>query len=108
MTSGYANALRPSWWTALLGVGLVAVLATSGRQEEGHAAPPDIVPGTKIYQIDVTADSRNALASLAVTEPILVKEVRGPWVLVEVPGLPHGAVWLNFEQVVYYRTTPVH
>jgi hypothetical protein len=90
---------------ALLGfAGLVAVDA---RQEPPVAqeGPPDLRAGTKIYALDATADSRGVLTALAATAPLEVLEVRGSWAQVRLPNLPYGPVWLNFDQVVYYRTT---
>lgn len=90
---------------ALLGIaGLVAIDA---RQEPlaAEAGPPDLRAGTKIYALDASADSRGVLTALAVTAPLEVLEMRGSWAHVKLPNQPYGPVWLNFDQVVYYRTT---
>jgi hypothetical protein len=99
------NKQLPIWFTGGFALGLVGMVSANSRQSAELGTPPDLAPGTKIYQIDVTADSHNVLASMPVTEPIVVKDLRGGWIFVEVPDLPHGPVWLNTAQVVYYRTT---
>jgi hypothetical protein len=90
---------------SLFGLGGLVVTGRWQAAAGTPGGPPDLAPGTRIYQLDATSDSHNALDSLAVTAPIEVLEVRGAWARVKVPTLPYGPVWLNFDQLVYYRTT---
>jgi hypothetical protein len=90
---------------SLFGLGGLAVTGRWQAEAAAPGGPPELSPGARIYQLDATSDSHNALDSLSVTAPIEVLEVRGAWARVKVPTLPYGPVWLNFDQVVYYRTT---
>lgn len=103
----FAQRVQPA--SLLLGALLAAgALFASGRQEaepEARFLPDDIEKGTKLYELELSRPTAEILPGATPLLPVEVKELRDPWVLVEVRGLRGGPVWLNFEHVLRYRTS---
>jgi len=67
-------------------------------------APPDVGSGTELFELETSRPLNTLFPGVGPSQALKVKSVRGSWVLVEVPGQPRGPVWLNFDQVIHYRT----
>lgn len=95
----------------LLSVVLAAalVLFLTARDHDGSPAasawpdetPPGISAGQKLYWVQTRAPSLQALAS---TTPVEIIETRGSWCLIDSNGINFGPIWLNFDQVLHYKT----
>lgn len=93
--------------SALLGAVLAAgALFAAGRPAPALPdAPPDVAVGTELYDVQFSLRTQELFPSLTPARPLEVKAVRGSWLLLEVPGVPRGPLWVNFDQVISYKTS---
>ena len=63
--------------------------------------PPGIEPGKKIYWVQTRSDTLKAVVG---PTPVEIIETRGAWALVNSSGINFGPIWLNFDEVLHYKT----
>lgn len=95
---------------ALLTLSLAAATAAlvawrpAPAQEE---VAPFLTNGKLVYGLVLNEpDTARSLPDVGVVEPMKIVGVQGHWALLEVRGQTRGPVWINFDQVVSYRTDP--
>jgi len=86
---------------ALAGATAAALLGASRAPED---LPPHVEPGTIIYGLELSLPTSEVLPGVGPATGIRILGNSGKWYLVETPEQPRGPQWINFDQVVSYRT----
>lgn len=98
------NQFRSGALAAVAGAVAVSAALRPAPQDE---VAPFLSPGRNVYGLVLDEpDGTRSLPEVGFVEPIKIVGVRGHWALLEVRGQTRGPVWVNFDQVVSYRTDP--
>lgn len=94
---------RQLYWCVFgaFSIALIGLLASAGPSPDGR--PPHVDAGVSLYGLEL-ANATGVLTGVGPTTEVKVLESRGSWCLVEHPNQPRGPQWVNFDQVVSYRT----
>jgi len=87
---------------ALAGATVTAALLGAGRAP--NDLPPHVDPGTVIYGLELSLTTSEVLQGVGPATGVKILGNTGRWYLVETPDQPRGPQWINFDQVVSYRT----
>jgi len=97
--------MRERWsWMLVGALSTVLFVVLSGARPVASDAPPHVVPGALIYGVEFDRPTDQVLPGTGPVTPIEIIGNQGNWFLVETPSQPRGPQWINFDQVVSYRT----
>ena len=89
----------------LCGALSVAALGLLARPEtRPDDLPPHVSAGVHIYGLELTRPTDEVLPGIGPATAVKVLGNEGKWYLLETPNQPRGPVWVNFDQVLSYRT----
>lgn len=71
---------------------------------ELEEAAPHVYEGMTIYGLQTTFDVEAALPGMTPFVGVRILGTEGRWALVEYPSQTRGPAWVNFDQVISYRT----
>jgi len=98
------NSLRSLTLPAAAALGAFAAGRATVPQEE---VAPYLSAGKKVFALVLDEpETARSLPEAGPVEPITIVGVQGRWALLETRGQTRGPVWVNFDQVVSYRTNP--
>lgn len=84
--------------------GATAAAALLGVNRPAQDLPPHVGPGTTIYGLELSLPTGEVLLGIGPATGVRILGNTGKWYLVETPEQPRGPQWINFDQVVSYRT----
>jgi hypothetical protein len=93
--------VRPAFGPLGLALVLLVGALTLGARTQGGGLPPGVRPGVKLYYVQTS--NREAFW-VPPTTPVEVRATDGRWVQVSSNAIDRDPLWLNFDQVVQYRT----
>lgn len=94
---------RLLWGSAGATLALLLGLSAAARPVPDDV-PPDLQAGSKVFGLVLAIPTGDVLPGVLPTTEVKVVASRGKWLLLETPNQPRGPQWVNFDQVVSYRT----